>query len=305
MIMSAETYWSRLRMPTNSLQSGACVQRGPGRLLLPAAPAPGIAADPAVGAGDKLQEFDADRIVKLAACVLQGVGAPLPGAKQCVVKLAQFEALRGTEPGAPQTDDIEACDSIVAARDAKRRQILADARASLHQGQAADATELVDDAIAGNEGPVAERDMPREQGAVGDDVVGADLAVVSDMAAGHEEILVPNDRVLLELGGPMHRAVFAEHISLTDAQSRGRSAVFEVLGRVADDRAAMEPVIGANEGVAGDVDVRPHTAAGAQHHIGIDHGKRADDGPVTDLCSGVDTGKGMDLWGRGRTHVWK
>ena len=90
-----------------------------------------------------------------------------------MVDFLQFQPLFVRETRAPQADYVQSANSIVAARDGERRQIFADAGAALHDGQRADARELVHEAVAGNECAILHHRVSAEQRAVRDDDVAA------------------------------------------------------------------------------------------------------------------------------------
>lgn len=102
-------------------------------------------------------------------------------AKQEVVELAQFEALGAFNAGATEANGVEAGDGIVMMGQAERRQVFADARAALHKGQSADPNELVQEAIRGDKDPIADSNVAREEGAVGNDDMITHNGVVADM----------------------------------------------------------------------------------------------------------------------------
>lgn len=154
--------------------------------------------------------------------------------------------------------------------------------------------------------------MAGEQHSVGEDIVRTEVAIVSDVATGHEEIFVADDRVLLEFGGSMNRDVFAKDIAMTDAQAGWGSGVFKILGRIADDSSGVELVSVADGGVSGEIDVWADDAAGAEDHMRVDHGVGPDDASGADFCvrmhrsEGVDPGSGVGgKFGREGSHEWK
>ena len=59
----------------------------------------------------------------------------------------------------------------------------------------------------------------------------------------------------------VHRDVFAENIFVADAQPGRFVLVFQILRRVADDAAGVEPVAGADFGFARQINVRPDDAS--------------------------------------------
>ena len=102
---------------------------------------------------------------------------------------------RGRNTGPAHADNIDTDDAIDALLNDKRRNVLGSGREAAEQGQAADANELVQGAIARKIDVVFEHTVSGQQGTIGDDAMIADLAIVGDMAMGHEEIVVPDTRL--------------------------------------------------------------------------------------------------------------
>ncbi len=70
----------------------------------------------------------------------------------------------------------------------KRRQVFADGRATLHDGERADAHELMHKTIARNERAIEYRHMAAQQRTIGDDDVVAQMGIMADMTIRHQEI---------------------------------------------------------------------------------------------------------------------
>lgn len=88
--------------------------------------------------------------------------------------------------------------------------------------------------------------------------------------------------------------MFAEGVSVADAEARGFAFVFKVLRGVADDGAGMEDVVGAGMGEAGEVSVRADLAAGAEDDAVVDDGERADFDIGGEFRAWMDDGGGVD-----------
>jgi len=229
----------------------------------------------------------------------------LAGAENCVVNLAQLEALSAAEPGAAQADNIQTGDAIVPAGDAEWREILADAGAALHEGEAPDAAELMHNTITRQKDPIGDDNVACKEHSIGEDIVGADLAVVAYVTASHEKVFVANHGVFFELGGAMHGGVFTKDISGANLKSSRGSRVFEILWRIADHRAGMKSIIRADGGVSGEMYVRLYDTVGAQSNIGINHCKGTYQRAASDFCVGMHAGKRVDLRGNFGVHGWK
>jgi len=148
--------------------------------------------------------------------------------------------------------------------------------------------------VAGEERPVADHCVPGDQHAVGQDNFVADDGVVADMAVGHEKILRADPRVLVGRVGAVNGDVFAEEVSVADDEPGRLAAVLQVLRRVADDAAGVEPVFRADRGVAGEVHMRAKLAAGTERDVFVDDRVRADPDTFVQLRAGVDDGGGVD-----------
>jgi hypothetical protein len=147
--------------------------------------------------------------------------------------------------------------------------------------------------------------VAREEDSVGDDIMGANLAVVPYMTASHKEVFVADDGVFFEFGGTMNRGVFAKDVSGANDKSGWGSGVFEILWRISDHRAGMETIVGANGGVSGQVHVRLYNAVGAQMNIGVNYSKGTYQDTAPDFCIGMHAGERMDLCGDFGVHGWK
>lgn len=121
---------------------------GGGGSLLVRDPAAGVRTDAALGVGSEIDQFEGSGLKKAFASRFEGDAKAVSGAEKGMVNLAEFESLRLVEAGASKTDHVQARDAIVATGDAEGWEILADARAALHEGEPANATELMHDAIA-------------------------------------------------------------------------------------------------------------------------------------------------------------
>src|SRR6266404_8456961 len=83
----------------------------------------------------------------------------------------------------------------------ERQHVPRNRRASSDNGMRADAHEMVHRTQRADAGPVFDGDMSTERGGVGHDNVAADLAIVSDVSVGHNQVVAPN----LGETAPLHR----------------------------------------------------------------------------------------------------
>ena len=243
-----------------------------------------VAAEAAAAGGDKIEQDDGGGAGKFLARLGGGLGKILAGAKEQVVKAFQFEAILGADLGAAQADDVETAEAVDGAHNGERGHVLGDARAALHDGEGADADELMDHSVAGEEGAVAHLGVTAEHGAIGHDDAAAQAGIVADVRAGHEEIVRGNDGGFLGFGGAMDGDAFAKDVALADEEAGRAAFIFDILGGVADDAAGVEKVVGADGGVAGEIGVGADAAARAEGNMGVD------DGIGEDLDGGIELG---------------
>ena len=135
-----------------------------------------------------------------------------------------------------------------------------------HEAVAADGGEVVHGHRPGKRGMVVDVDVSAQQRGVGDDDVIAQLAIVGDVAAGHEEVVVADagDAVLL-FGGAVDGDALADDVVVADDHLGVGAAVADVLRLAADDHVGIEVVAAAEGDVAhqGDVVFQPRAAADA------------------------------------------
>ena len=147
-------------------------------------------------------------------------------------------------------------------------------------------------------------DVPRQQRAVGQDYMVADGAIVRDVRVRHEKIVRADDRVLGGFVRAVNRDVFAKNILVADAQPRRLALVFQILRRVANHAARVEPVAGANRRQPGEINVRPDDAVRAQLNTGVNHGERLDSNRRVQLRLRMNDGRRMNHF-RPQVHtVW-
>lgn len=216
------------------------------------------------------------------------------GSKDSAVEAVEFLAFLMGEAGAAQSDHIEAADAVVAPGNATRGEVEGDGGASLHEGQGADADELVDEAIAGDEGAIVHGDKAGEEGAIGDDDAVADPAVMAEMTVGHEQIVGAYPGGVIVGIGAMDGHMFAEGIVIADIDAGEAAAEAEVLGSAADDAPGGEHVAGAGGGGAGEVGMGADLTVFAEGDLGINDRIRADVHAGVKSGLGIDHRRGMD-----------
>ena len=153
----------------------------------------------------------------------------------------------------------------------------------------ADLAELVDTGVARHDHPVAELHVSRERGAVRQDALAADDAVVGDVRVRHEQAVVadrghatPADRAAVD------GAEFAEHVAVADLEPGRLAGVLAVLRGVADRGELEHARVAAERGRSLDHRVGSDRAARADAHAGTDDRERPDFDARVDFGARVD-----------------
>ena len=148
------------------------------------------------------------------------------------------------ETSTSQSNDVEAGEEIDLVDDAVGRDVAGHAGVALHHGEVANVNELVDGGSASKEDAVAQFAMPGHHDVVRDDVVIADLDIVTEMGNGHEKIVISNDGVAPFPGAPVDGDMLAEAIAFTDENARLSGDIkTEILGSSPDDGAVTDRVV--------------------------------------------------------------
>lgn len=255
-----------------------------------------MAANAATADGNEVHHRNGRGAVELGAGFGQQFREILAGEKELVIEPFEFQALGRRNLGAAQSDRIESANVVGAASDGKWRQVLADSRAALHDGQGAHANKLMHQAISRDENAIGHFHVARQESAVGNDDVIADDGIVADVRIDHEEIVRPKAGDSVRVGRTMHCDAFAKKVMIANDHARRFVLVFYVLGGIADDAAGVKPVVLADDGLPCQINVRSQAAARAQRNPAVDHTKGADFDAGVDLGIGMDDGGGMDHW---------
>src|SRR5690606_39167140 len=176
-----------------------------------------------------------------------------------------------------------------------RRQVLVEA--SVHAAEAVrpDAAELVHLGEAAEDGPVTDVHMALQGGAVGEDHVVADHAVMRDGHEGHAPVVAADGGLAAILAGAaVEGAELADGVAIAEHQPRGLVGVLLVLGCRAQRTELEDAVVAADHRRPFDGHVRTDLGAGADHDVRADHGKGADADILRDLRLRIDDGCGMD-----------
>src|SRR5690606_5940006 len=145
--------------------------------------------------------------------------------------------------------------------------------------------------------------MAGQGGGVGHDDTVADLAVVGDMAIGHEQVVVADaGHAAALLGSAVHGDEFPDDVAVADLEPCGLAPVAEVLRCIAQTGMAVNGVAAADAGRSENGGVRADGGRFADLDIGADAGKGADAHARSQLGQGVDHGGRMDVAVRAGTH---
>ncbi len=171
----------------------------------------------------------------------------------------------------------------------ERRHVVQHSAQAADEAVAADRGVMVHGHGAGERGMIVDVHVPAQQRAVGDHDVVAQFAVVGHVAAGHEEVVVPDggDAVFF-FAAAIDRHAFADQVVIADRDLRVGAAVADVLRFAADDHAGINVVVLADGDVAHERDVVLQPRAAADPDI------RPDDAERPDFDIGVDFGSRMD-----------
>ncbi len=187
------------------------------------------------------------------------------------------------EAGPAQPHGIQPAHGMLPVNDGERRDVPAGGAHAAHDGDLSDADELVDRAARREHGTVADLDVAAQHRIVRQDDTVAQPAVVGHVAVGHQEVVVADDRGGFGGGTPVNLNAFAKHVAVADSNVGLGAAVGQILGRVADDRSAMDLVAFAYLRPAHDHRMRQQTCSRPDLHRPVD-----DD-------IGVELGLGMDF----------
>src|SRR3989344_412022 len=142
----------------------------------------------------------------------------------------------------------------------------------------ADAAKLVHQRKAAQNGVVTDRHVTGQAGAIGENRSIADLAVMRQMAIGHDEIVMTEPRhTPARHGGAIESAVLPDDVPIADLKPGGFAFVPQMLRRIAQGRELVNFIVPADTR-------RP-----------VDDDVRTDPGIVTDLHARTDDAEGTNM----------
>lgn len=146
-----------------------------------------------------------------------------------------------------------------------------------------------------DEGLIFYLDIARQQRTAGDHDLAAQLTVMGNMARGHDEIVVANDRARLGLGGTRNCEVLPDLVVVSNLEIASFPLEVFVEGICAEYCRSTDFIGDSKTGPALDVDVRLKNAISPKHDILLDdaeftdHTTRANDSIRMNSGSGRHT----------------
>src|SRR4029079_7072278 len=194
------------------------------------------------------------------------------------IRLTQLVDLLAREAFALQSDNIEAAEvGAVANRHAERDDVGGDAGHAADKRVCADADILMHGRESADDGAFADRHMSAQGRAVHQRDVVADVAVVGDVAADHQEAIGAHiGRHMASLGTRIDCDVLADQRVRTDGEGARLVVEFDVLGRGPERHEGEHLAAGAERRAAGDAGVGMHDDVVAEHHMRTDHAEWTD-----------------------------
>ena len=207
------------------------------------------------------------------------------------IQFGQTTALQANPVQAAQTTGVPLDDRV-------RRHITVDAAHATHHRHGADVDELVDAQDAADHRAITDHDMAGHGHTVSNHDPVAQVAVVAEVAVGHQQIAIADAGQLPLMGGAVDGHAFANGVVVANHHLGGGTVVFEVLGfrtngcarenavALADADAAIEHHMGTDARPRTDRDLRSHHGVGTNVHahidlsLGIHHGGGVDSGAV-------------------------
>ena len=139
-----------------------------------------------------------------------------PTFKEKLESASQLAAFFDAEPRAPKPDYIQAKDEIAFRGETEWRNIFAERRQTLGDRESSNANELVEDTTATKKNAILDSDVAAKQAMIGDNDLATDGAVMTEMRAGHKEIVITDFGGRPFGGSAMNGYVFANDVSISD-----------------------------------------------------------------------------------------
>ncbi len=118
-----------------------------------------------------------------------GLGQIQAAAEEEIKKRFKLCPFSAAEALAAKADDVQSGDAVDALGAAEVGDVLAERAIALDDTRVTNAQELVKHSTAADEGAITDTDMTGEESGIGDNVVGADLDIMPEVATDHEKII--------------------------------------------------------------------------------------------------------------------
>ncbi len=240
----------------------------------------------ALGRLDKFHQFaDVGRAIELSADLFEGLRSVELGAQQQAKRAFDRVEALAIEAAAFEPDRIHAITMGLALGDdaRKRRHVLRDDGASADVGVAANAAKLMHGTERTDIRIVLDGHMARERGAIGENGVAADIAIVGNVGICHEKIVAADPRHAATLrGAAAHRGEFSKTVCISHDQFCALATEFQILRIPADGAERIENVFASNPRWSANHGMRLQHAIAAQLNFVSDDGERADPRAASD-----------------------
>src|SRR5262245_26372460 len=259
-------------------------------------------------AGADEGEHAADELIpcKLALDPFEPIAEDPRSEEQDVIGAAQSVNIgpRKTTPAHP--DHIEPIEHrALADGEAKRNEVSRYPADPGDHRTLADPHKLVDGGTPTENNPVPQCDVTTENRIVGQDNVVADVTVVADMRADHEEAAVAHACDAATVLGPqIHGDMLADIAVGADLESRRSAAILDRLRRRAERSERIDLAAWADCGVTGHMHMGDEGAVLANGDVRADHAIGADGDLRPDRRTIGDAGGWIDCDRPGRRNHW-
>src|SRR5512146_987747 len=264
-------------------------------------PAMALPQDPALARPDEVDQSPHLRErLHFRIDLREGVAHRGPGPEQDPVGFFQRRDRLLRELVPLQADDVQAIEGRPLRRARHdgghvRGHVLRDSGERADHRELPDPHELVDPDEPADDRADADLDVPGKRRGIGHHHPVSHLAVVGDVAVGHEERLAAQAGHSPAVRRPaIHRHVLADRVAVPDLHPGVLPLEFQILRGGADGGEREHAVVLPHADVRGDLDVGGDVAPVADRHLRTDHGEGADRDAFAQLRLGVDDRGGMD-----------
>ena len=171
------------------------------------------------------------------------------------------------------------------------RDVVDNPRLPAHETEPADRGVMVDSDTAGKARVAFHVDVPAQHRAVCNRDPIAELAVVSHVRSGHQEVMATQaGHPIFLLRPSVDCHAFTNNIVVTDLNPSRRAMIRHVLRITADDDEGANHVVFTNCGDSHDADLRNQLGSPADLDVGADHAVGTDLDSIRDFSIGVNMG---------------